>query len=243
MPDDRFTRTRSLLGEEGMTKLQDAKVAVFGVGGVGGYVAEALARSGVGHLVLVDKDVVSESNINRQIIALTSTVGRSKTEVMKERILDINPEADVEIRDCFYLPETAGEFDFTNYDYVVDAVDTVAAKIELVLRAKETDTPIISCMGAGNKLDPTAFRVADISKTSVCPLAKVMRKELGKRGVKKLKCVYSTEPPMKPETTGEELAPGKRSTPGSIAFAPSVAGLIIASEVIKDLTGIRGAEK
>jgi tRNA A37 threonylcarbamoyladenosine dehydratase len=203
------------------------------VGGVGGYVAEALARSGVGHIALVDKDEVSESNINRQIIATTKTIGRAKTEVMQERIAEINPDAVVEVYNCFYLPDTADQFDFTKYDYVVDAVDNVTAKIELVLRAKEACTPIIASMGAGNKLDATRFEVADIYKTSVCPLAKVMRRELKKRGVDKLKVVYSKEEPIKNDAPGED---GRRSTPGSVAFVPSVAGLIIAGEVIRDLS-------
>jgi tRNA A37 threonylcarbamoyladenosine dehydratase len=206
---------------------------VFGVGGVGGYVAEALARSGVGHIALVDKDEVSESNINRQIIATTKTIGRAKTQVMQERILEINPDAVVEVYNCFYLPDTADQFDFTKYDYVVDAVDNVTAKIELVMRAKEAGIPIIASMGAGNKLDATRFEVADIYKTSVCPLAKVMRHELKKRGVDNLKVVYSKEEPIKNDAPGED---GRRSTPGSVAFVPSVAGLIIAGEVIRDLS-------
>lgn len=230
--NEKFVRTGLLLGESGLHKLETSRVILFGVGGVGGYVAEALARSGVGHIALVDKDVVSESNINRQIIATTKTIGRAKTEVMQERIADINPEAVVEVYNCFYLPDTAEQFDFTKYDYVVDAVDNVTAKIELVLRAKEAGTPIIASMGAGNKLEPARFEVADIYQTSVCPLAKVMRRELKKRGVKKLKVVYSKEEPIKNDAPGED---GRRSTPGSVAFVPSVAGLIIAGEVIRDL--------
>lgn len=231
-----FSRSALLLGEEGIEKLNKSKVAVFGVGGVGGYVAEALARSGVGHFVLVDNDDVSITNINRQIIATTKTVGRDKVEVMRERILEINPEADVEIRKCFYLPENADTFDFSNYSYVVDAVDTVTAKLEIIVRAKEADVPVISSMGAGNKLDPTKFEVADIYKTSVCPLAKVMRHECKKRGIKKLKVVYSKEESMKPiMTSNEEIPEGKRAIPGSVAFVPSVAGLIIAGEVVKDI--------
>lgn len=231
--DERFIRTGLLLGEAGLDRLARARVAVFGVGGVGGYVAEALARSGVGSLDLTDKDVVSMSNINRQIIATTRTIGMYKTQVMKERILDINPKAQVTVHDCFFLPETAEEFDFQEYDYVVDAVDTVTAKIELVLRTQEAGTPIISSMGAGNKLDPSRFEVADIYQTSVCPLARVMRRELKKRGVKKLKVVYSKEEAMTPLIQMSDES--KRVIPGSIAFVPSVAGLMIAGEVVKDL--------
>lgn len=233
--DEKFMRTGLLLGGDGLDKLKHATVAVFGIGGVGGYAAEALARSGVGHLVLTDKDTVSLSNINRQIIALTSTVGRQKTEVMKERIKDINPKAEVEIHNCFFLPETAEEFDFSAYDYVVDAVDTVTAKIELVLQSQKAGAPVISSMGAGNKLDPSAFEAADIYQTSVCPLAKVMRRELKRRGVKHLKVVYSREEAMKPLIQMSDES--KRVIPGSTAFVPSVAGLILAGEVIKDLTG------
>ena len=228
--ENQYTRTELLLGEEGVKRLKQAKVAVFGVGGVGGYVVEALARSGVGSFVLVDSDTVNVTNINRQIIATHDTIGRYKTEVMKERILSINPEAEIEIRNCFFLPENREEFDFTQYSYVVDAVDTVTAKIELVMQAKEAGVPVISSMGAGNKLDASAFEVADIYKTSVCPLAKVMRRELKKRNVKHLKVVYSKEEPIKHEA-------GR--LPGSIAFVPSVAGLIIAGEVVKDLAGIK----
>ena len=231
-----FSRSALLLGEEGIEKLNKSKVAVFGVGGVGGYVAEALARSGVGHFVLVDNDDVSITNINRQIIATTKTVGRDKVEVMRERILEINPEADIEIRKCFYLPENADTFDFSDYSYVVDAVDTVTAKLEIIVRAKEADVPVISSMGAGNKLNPTKFEVADIYKTSVCPLAKVMRHECKKRGIKKLKVVYSKEESMKPiMNSNVEIPEGKRAIPGSVAFVPSVAGLIIAGEVVKDI--------
>lgn len=230
-----FSRTALLLGEEKLNKLKNSTVAIFGVGGVGGYVAEALARSGVGHIVLVDKDVVSLTNINRQIIATHSTIGMLKTEVMAKRIKDINPNAVVEVHNCFYLPETSGEFDFSKYNYVVDAIDTVSGKIELVMKANSCGTPIISSMGAGNKLDPTAFEVADIYKTSVCPLARVMRYELKKRGVKKLKVVYSKEKPITPLGNIECDETSKRVTPGSVAFVPSVAGLIIASEVVKDL--------
>ena len=244
-----FSRTELLLGKEAMNKLEDARVAVFGIGGVGGYVCEALARSGVGKLDLIDNDKVCMSNLNRQIIATRKTVGQYKTEVMKDRILDINPEAEVNIHNCFFLPDNADEFPFEEYDYVVDAVDTVTAKIALVMKCKELDIPIISSMGAGNKLDASAFRVTDIYKTKVCPLAKVMRRELKKRGVKKLKVVYSEEMPIKPKDdmanncrTNCICPPGaqhkcteKRAIPGSTAFVPSVAGLIIAGEVVKDL--------
>lgn len=232
---EQFERTGLLLGGKGVEALNNASVAVFGVGGVGGYVVEALARSGVGSFLLVDKDTVSVTNINRQIIATHKTVGKAKVQVMKDRILEINPDAKVEIRECFYLPDNADEFDFLKYSYIVDAVDTVTAKLEIIMRAKEANIPVISSMGAGNKLDPTRFQVADIYKTSVCPLAKVMRRELKKRGVKKLKVVFSTEEALTPtETVHEE---GRRATPGSVAFVPSVVGLIIAGEVIKDITG------
>ena len=228
---DIFNRTKILLGSEGMNRLNNARVAVFGIGGVGGYVVEALVRSGIGEIDLIDNDVVCETNLNRQIIALRSTIGRAKVEVMKERIMDINPDCKVNIHQCFFLPENADEFDFTQYDYVVDAVDTVAAKIELVVKANEAKVPIISSMGAGNKMNPADFEVADITKTSVCPLARVMRHELKKRNIPHLKVVYSRENPIKPEATDEENVKA-----GSNAFVPSVAGLIIASEVIKDLT-------
>lgn len=233
---ERFVRTENLIGEDGLEKLRDAHVAVFGVGGVGGYIIEALARSGVGTLTIIDSDTVAESNINRQIIATYNTIGMSKVDAMKERILSINPDAKVNVRNCFYLPENADEFDFSEYSYVADAVDTVTAKINIIMKAKEAGVPVISAMGAGNKLDPTKFQVSDIYKTSVCPLAKVMRYELKKRGVKKLKVVYSTELPVKPKTElAVEENSKRRSTPGSIAFAPSVMGLIMASEIIKDL--------
>lgn len=252
LQEDRFERTKQMLGNAAMERLTNASVIIFGVGGVGGYVAEALARSGVGTLVLVDHDTVSLSNINRQIIARQSTVGQYKVEVMKARILDINPLAHVEARNCFYLPETAGQFDFRTYDYVVDAVDTVTAKLEIIEQAKKCQVPVISCMGAGNKLDPTGFRVADIAKTSVCPLAKVMRRELKKRGIAHVKVVYSTEPAIAPvvspdeelpaETDRESFDSGKKQegtrrkvTPGSVSFVPSVAGLILAGEVVRDL--------
>ena len=231
---DQFQRTELLFGKDAMEHLSECRVAVFGVGGVGGYVCEALARSGVGAFDLIDDDKVCLSNINRQIIATTKTVGRYKTEVMKERILDINPDAEVNTYQCFFLPDNASDFPFDKYDYVVDAIDTVTAKIELVMRCREAGVPIISSMGAGNKLDPTQFRVTDIYKTEMDPLAKVMRRELKKRGIKKLKVVYSVEKPIKPL---EDISngSGRRSIPGSTAFVPSVAGLIIAGEVVKDL--------
>lgn len=234
---NQFSRTELLLGQDAMEKLRGSRVAVFGIGGVGGHVVEALARSGVGAFDLIDNDTVSITNINRQIIATLDSVGKYKTEVMKERILSINPEAEIEIHNCFFLPETQEMFDFSNYDYVVDAVDTVTAKIALVMACEEAKVPIISSMGAGNKLNPAAFEVADIYKTSVCPLAKVMRRELKKRNIKKLKVVYSKEIPLTPGASEEETT--KRALPGSIAFTPSVAGLILASEIIKDLTGVR----
>lgn len=229
-----FKRTELLLGENAVKKLSNCRVAVFGIGGVGGYTAEALVRSGVGKLDLIDNDTVSESNINRQIIALHSTVGRAKVDVMKERILDINPDAEVRAYNTFFMPETEDEFDFSQYDYVVDAIDTVTGKIALAVKADKARTPIISSMGAGNKLDPTAFEVADIYKTSVCPLARVMRRELKQRGIKKLKVVYSKEAPLSP-VSDDENGQHRKQTPGSTAFVPSVAGLIIAGEVIKDL--------
>lgn len=236
--DDRFSRTELLLGKASMDKLKSSRVAVFGIGGVGSYVVEALARSGIGALDLIDDDKVSKSNINRQIIATEATIGQFKTDVVKERILQINPDIKVRTYNTFFLPETADEFDFTEYDYVVDAIDTVTAKLELAIRAKAAGVPIISSMGTGNKLDPTAFGVTDIFKTSVCPLAKVMRRELKKRGIDKLKVVYSKEVPITPmgESAEDTALHSKRQTPGSCAFVPSVAGLIIAGEVIKDLT-------
>lgn len=259
---EQFSRTQLLLGKDSMKRLSDARVAVFGVGGVGGYVVEALVRSGIGAIDLIDNDKVCLTNLNRQIIALRSTVGQYKVDAMRDRILDINPDCKVEVYKCFYLPETQEQFDFTQYDYVVDAVDTVTAKIALVMQANEANVPIISSMGAGNKLNPAEFEVADIYKTSVCPLAKVMRRELKKRGVKNLKVVYSKEEALTPivelsencdnsnqnennedsiagfEVGQEFKAARRRSTPGSNAFVPSVAGLIIASEVIKDLAGV-----
>ena len=236
---NRFSRTELLIGKAGMERLSDCRVAVFGIGGVGGYVCEALARSGVGAFDLIDNDKVCLTNINRQIIATRKTVGKYKTDVMKERILDINPGAEVNTYQCFFLPENASDFPFDQYDYVVDAVDTVTAKIELVMQCQKKEIPIISSMGTGNKLDPTRFRVADIYETQMDPLAKVMRHELKKRGVGKLKVVYSQEQPVKPAGAAANMetgCPKRRSTPGSTAFVPPVAGLIIAGEVIKDLT-------
>ena len=225
-----FSRTALLIGEEGLKKLKNARVAVFGVGGVGGYVVEALARAGLGSLELIDKDVVSVSNINRQIIALHSTVGRYKTEVAKARAQDINPAIEVTVRNVFYLPETAGEFDFTAYDYVVDAIDTVSGKIAIIEQAKQAGVPVISCMGTGNKLN-SQFLVGDIYKTTNCPLAKVMRHELKKRNISSLKCVYSLEMPVvKSAENGEN-----KRTPASISYVPAIAGLTIAGEVIKDI--------
>lgn len=242
---NQFSRTQLLLGEESMDKLKNARVAVFGVGGVGGYVCEALVRSGVGSFDIIDNDKVCLSNINRQIIATNKTVGQYKVDVMRDRMLDINPDVDVRVHKCFFLPENADEFNFGDYDYVVDAVDTVAAKIELVMKCNKENVPIISSMGAGNKLEASAFRVADIYKTKMCPLAKVMRYQLKRRGIKKLKVVYSEEMPIRPVANAaeEEPQPGssRRSTPGSVAFVPSVAGLIIAGEIVKDITGKKGA--
>lgn len=238
----KFDRTQRLLGTEAMEKLNHSHVAVFGIGGVGGHVADALVRSGIGEITIVDSDEVAESNINRQLIATTKTIGRKKVEVMKEHLLEINPDVKVHSYGCFFLPETKEQFAFEKYDYVIDAVDTVTAKIALVEACKEAQTPIVSSMGAGNKLDPTAFEVADIYKTSVCPLAKVMRKELKARGVKHLKVVYSKEIPLEPVEDADFISDEKRSrraTPGSIAFVPSVAGLILAGEVVKDLSNIK----
>ena len=234
---NQFSRTELLFGAAGMEKLKHSRVAVFGVGGVGGYVVEALARSGIGTLDLIDNDTVSLTNLNRQIIALHSTVGKYKVDAARDRCLDINPEIKINTYRCFYLPETENEFDFTQYDYVVDAIDTVSGKIALVMNAEKAGVPIICSMGAGNKLDPTAFEVADIYKTSVDPLARVMRQQLKKRGIRKLKVVCSKEEPVKTEVSDEALPEGKRSIPGSCAFVPSAVGLIIAGEVIKDLTG------
>lgn len=250
---NQFSRTELLFGKEAMDKLADARVAVFGVGGVGGFTVEALARSGVGTFDIIDDDKVCLTNINRQIIATRKTVGKYKVDVMKERILEINPKAVVNTYQCFYTPETADQFDFSKYTYVVDAIDTVTGKIELVMRAQAAGVPIMSSMGAGNKLDPTKFEVTDIYKTSVCPLAKVMRRELKARRVKKLKVVYSKELVRKPiedmsiscrancicPPGAERKCTDRRQIPGSTAFVPSVAGLIIAGEVIKDITGVR----
>ncbi len=246
---NQFSRTQLLFGAERMERLKEKKVIIFGIGGVGGYAVEAMVRSGIEKFVLVDDDKVCLTNLNRQIIATRKTIGKYKTEVMKERILEINPNAEVEIRNCFFLPENADEFNFEEYDYVIDAVDTVTAKLEIIMRAKAAGVPVISSMGAGNKLDPTKFQVADIYKTSICPLARVMRRECKKRGIKKLKVVYSTEAPTRPLDdmsiscrTNCVCPPGakhkcteRRDIPGSTAFVPSVAGLIVGGEVIKDL--------
>ena len=243
--NEAFSRTAIQLGEEAVMRLNNARVAVFGVGGVGGYAIEALARAGVGTLDLFDDDRVSPSNINRQIIATHNTVGQYKVDAAADRIASINPEAVINTHKTFYLPQNAAEFDLSVYDYVIDAIDTVAGKIALTEAATAAETPIISCMGAGNKLDATAFRVADISKTTVCPLARVMRKELGKRGIKHLKVVFSTEPPLEglapgevaPESDTRPVQGRAKPTPGSNPFVPAVAGLILAGEVIRDLTG------
>lgn len=237
---NQFSRTQLLLGEEGMEKLQNAHVAVFGIGGVGGYVVEALVRSGIGEIDIFDNDKVCLTNLNRQIIATRETIGKYKVDVMKERALSINPHIKVNAHNCFYMPENADEYDFSKYSYIVDAIDTVKGKLEIIMRATEKNIPVISSMGAGNKLNPDQFEVADIYKTSVCPLARTMRYELKKRGIKKLKVVYSKEKPIRPKdgTALEEENTVRRATPGSTAFVPAVAGLIIAGEVIKDLTGI-----
>ena len=233
---EQFIRTAMLLGEDAVEKLKAARVAVFGIGGVGGYTVEALARSGIGAIDVIDNDTVSISNINRQILATHSTVGMPKVEAAKRRILDINPDCAVTMHQVFYTPETAPQFDFTRYDYIVDAIDTVTGKLALVQQAVAVNTPIICCMGTGNKLDASAFRVEDISKTSMCPLARIMRKELGKRGIKHLKVVYSQEEALTPTGWEEEAAAlGKRQIPGSVAFVPGAAGLILAGEVIKDI--------
>ena len=235
---DQFSRTALLLGEAGMERLQRVHIAVFGLGGVGGWAAEALARSGVGTLTLVDDDRIGRSNLNRQVFALTSTIGRDKAEAARDRLLDINPEAAVKVWKVFYGPDTAGDFDFTQYTYVVDAIDTVTGKLALIEQARTAGTRIISCMGAGNKLDPAAFRVADIYETSVCPLARVMRKELKRRGIRRLKVVYSQEPPQEPEgVLYQESLEGevRRQVPGSSAFVPAAAGLILAGEGGRDL--------
>jgi hypothetical protein len=230
MEENQFERTALLLGKASVEKLAEKRVAVFGVGGVGGFVCEGLVRAGIGAIDIVDKDIVAISNINRQLIALHSTVGKNKVDVLEERLKDINKDLIIKKYKCFFLPETSDTFDFREYDYVVDAIDTVTGKIELILKANEAGVPIISAMGAGNKLDPTAFQVSDIYKTSVCPLARVMRRELKKRGVEKLKVVYSKEEPIKPQfEEGEEVVPG------SVSFVPPALGLIIAGEIVKDL--------
>lgn len=239
---EQFVRTEMLLGADTMEKLKNVHVAVFGVGGVGGYVVEALARSGVGKFDLIDNDTVALSNINRQIIATHSSVGKYKVDVMKERILDINPNAEVTVHKCFFLPENSGDFDFSQYTYVIDAIDTVTAKLELIVKAQRAGVPIISSMGTGNKLDPTKLEVTDIYKTEMCPLARVMRTELKKRGIKKLKVVYSKEQPIKKQKNETHQITSSnqgriKDVPGSVAFVPSVAGLIIAGQVINDVKG------
>ena len=239
MTENPFARSAAMLGEDAMTRLQSARVAVFGVGGVGGYVCEALVRSGIGTLDVFDKDDVSVTNLNRQIIALRSTVGQDKVSVLAARMRDINPDVVINEHKVFYLPDNADDFDLSQYDYVVDAVDTVAAKIELAVRCEQLNVPLIAAMGAGNKLDPTAFEVANISKTSVCPLARVMRIECRKRGIKKLKVVYSKEQARKPLGKPSESSGVRKDIPASNAFVPSVAGLIIAGEVIKDLCDVK----
>ncbi len=233
----KFSRTELLLGEQAMERLKNARVAVFGIGGVGGYVVEALARSGVGSLDIIDNDTVAESNLNRQIIATLKTVGMYKTEAAMQRIREINPDCVVRAYNTFFMPETEDEFDFTQYDYVVDAIDTVKGKLALIEKADRAGVPIISSMGAGNKLHPELFELADVYKTSVCPLARVMRTELRKRGIKKLKVVYSKEPPVRPVKKSQEDSV-RRDIPGSTAFVPSAAGLIIAGEVVRNIAGI-----
>ncbi len=237
---DQFSRTQLLFGSDAMEKLKKSKIAVFGVGGVGGYTVEALARSGIGSLDLIDNDTVCLTNINRQIIATLDTIDEYKVDVAERRVKSINPYCKVKTYKTFYTPETSSEFDFSQYDYIVDAIDTVTGKIELIVNAQKCATPIISSMGAGNKIDPAAFEVADIYKTSVCPLAKVMRYELKRRGIKKLKVVYSKEKPITPVEQSDEKTT-KRQVPGSTAFVPSVAGLIIAGEIIKDITGLKAS--
>ncbi len=231
-----FDRTKLLLGEEGMKKLALSRVIVFGVGGVGGYAAEALVRSGIGSIDIVDNDKVSLTNLNRQILALHSTVGRDKLDVAAERFKDINPDCKITAHKVFFLPETSAQFDFRNYDYIIDCIDTVKGKLEIIKKASEAGVKVISSMGAGNKLDPSLFRIADITKTSVCPLARVMRRELKKLGIRHLKCVYSTETPLVPQGDESSERKGNGIAPGSIAFVPSVAGLLIASEVIRELS-------
>ena len=237
---NQFSRTKLLFKEEGMEKLKNSKVLIFGIGGVGGHVAEALARSGIFHFTLVDNDVVSESNINRQIVATYDTLNKYKVDIMEMRIRSINPDAKVEVKRCFYLPETADEFNFKDYDYIVDCVDTVAAKISIIVEAKNSGVPVISAMGAGNKMNPEMLEVSDISKTSVDPLAKVIRTELRKRGINHLKVIYSKEEPIKIDINEQEVELKEKSgrpAPGSNAFVPSVMGLIMASEIVKDLIG------
>ena len=240
---DQYSRTRLLLGENGLEKLRNARVAIFGLGGVGGYVAEALARSGIGQLDLIDDDEINVTNLNRQILALHSTVGLPKVEAAKNRILDIDPTIQVRTFRTFFLPENAAEFDFAQYDYVIDAIDTVTGKLELIAQAKSAGVPIISCMGTGNKLDPTGFRVSDISKTRGCALARIMRKECAKRGLKGVKVVWSEELPLESRMSAEEFqesqreGSSRRALPGSTAFVPGVAGLIMAGEVIRDISG------
>ena len=233
---NRFSRTEMLLGKEAVNKLKNSKVAVFGVGGVGGYVAEGLARCAVGELTLIDNDTVNLTNINRQVVATESTVGQMKICAVESRLKDINPEININVCDMFILPENAHEFDFSKYDYIIDAIDTVSGKIAIIENAYKYNVPVISSMGTGNKLDPTAFEIADIKKTSVCPLARVMRRELKKRNIDKLKVLYSKEPPLTPQNSDENTE--RRAIPGSVSFVPSVAGLIIAGEVIKDIIGL-----
>lgn len=232
--DTRFSRYASLIGEKAFAKLSKAKVAIFGIGGVGGHAALSLARAGVGHLVLVDHDVISLTNINRQEVAYESTIGFKKVEVMKEMILDVNPEAEIEIKDVFFFEENKDEFAFSSYDYVIDAIDTISSKIALIQECKEAGVPVISAMGAGNKLHPERFEIADIYQTSVCPLAKIMRQKLKKEGIESLKVVYSKEEPIQAKVD-EIPAKGKKSVPGSSPFAPAVMGLLLASEVCNDL--------
>ena len=246
---DQYSRTQLLLGADGLEKLRNARVAVFGLGGVGGYAVEALARSGVGQLDLIDDDVINLTNLNRQVLALHSTIGMPKVEAAKRRILDIDPTIQVRTYQTFYLPETAGEFDFSMYDYVVDAIDTVTGKLELIAQAKSAGVPIISCMGTGNKLDPADFRVSDISKTRGCALARIMRKECAKRGIKGVKVVWSEELPLEPhidpsaDPESHREGSSRRALPGSTAFVPGVAGLIMAGEVIRDLSGCTEVRK
>ena len=246
---DQYCRTQLLLGADGLKKLKNSRVAVFGLGGVGGYAVEALARSGIGQLDLIDDDVINLTNLNRQVLALHSTIGMPKVEAAAMRIRDIDPTILVRTYQTFYLPETAGEFDFSQYDYVLDAIDTVTGKLELITRAKEANVPIISCMGTGNKLDPTGFRVSDISKTSGCALARIMRKECAKRGIKGVKVVWSEELPLEPhvdpsaDPESHREGSSRRALPGSTAFVPAVAGLIMAGEVIRDLSGCKEADK